>query len=66
MPEDDRRPAPVHRLSGEERLASFAALWERIARDKAETLALNLDRKALILDLIGALAAAAAQGRKPA
>ncbi len=53
------------RLIGEDRLASFAALWERIARDKAETLALNLDRKALILDIVGALAMAVAQG-KPA
>jgi DNA polymerase-3 subunit delta' len=53
------------RIIGEDRLASFAALWERIGRDKAETTALNLDRKALILDLVGALATAAAQG-KPA
>ena len=53
------------RLIGEERLASFAALWERIGRGKAETLALNLDRKALILDTVGGLAAAA-QDRKPA
>jgi len=30
------------KLIGEERLASFAALWERIGRSKAETLALNL------------------------
>jgi DNA polymerase-3 subunit delta' len=54
------------RLIGEDRLASFAALWERIGRDKADTLALNLDRKALILDLVGGLATAAAQDRKPA
>jgi DNA polymerase-3 subunit delta' len=53
------------RLIGEDRLASFAALWERIGRDKAETMALNLDRKALVLDIVGALATAAAQG-KPA
>jgi DNA polymerase-3 subunit delta' len=53
------------RLIGEERLASFAGLWERIGRNKAETLALNLDRKALVLETVGALAAAA-QGRKPA
>jgi DNA polymerase-3 subunit delta' len=52
------------RLIGEERLASFAALWERIGRDKAEALALNLDRKELILESIGGLAAAA-QDRKP-
>jgi DNA polymerase-3 subunit delta' len=53
------------RLIGEERLASFAGLWERIGRLKAETLALNLDRKALVLETIGALAAAA-EDRKPA
>ena len=33
------------RLIGEGRLASFAALWERIGREKTDTLALNLDRK---------------------
>ena len=49
----------ARRLIGEERLASFAGLWERIGRNKAETLALNLDRKALVLETIGALAAAA-------
>lgn len=32
------------------KLASFAAMWETLAREKAQTLALNLDRKALILD----------------
>ncbi len=52
------------RLIGEGRLASFAALWERIARDKADTLALNLDRKSLIIETITALAAAA-QGPRP-
>jgi DNA polymerase-3 subunit delta' len=53
------------RLIGEERLASFAALWERIGRSKAETLSLNLDRKALILETVEGLAAAA-QDRKSA
>lgn len=47
------------RLIGDGRLASFAALWERIARDKADTLALNLDRKSLIIETITALATAA-------
>ncbi len=55
----------ARRLIGEERLASFAGLWERIGRNKAETLALNLDRKALVLETVGALAAAAQNG-KPA
>ena len=53
------------RLIGEVRLASFAALWERIAREKADTLALNLDRKSLILESVARLASAA-QDRKPA
>ncbi len=53
------------RLIGEARLASFAALWERIAREKADTLALNLDRKSLILESVARLASAA-QDRKPA
>jgi DNA polymerase-3 subunit delta' len=52
------------RLIGEGRLASFAALWERVAREKADTLALNLDRKGLIIETVTALAAAA-QDRKP-
>ena len=53
------------RLIGDARLASFAALWERIAREKADTLELNLDRKSLILETVARLAAAA-QDRKPA
>lgn len=53
------------RLIGDSRLASFAALWERVAREKADTLALNLDRKSLILEIVAGLAAAA-QDRKPA
>ena len=39
----------AHRLIGPARLATFAALWETLTRDKAEALALNLDRKSLIL-----------------
>ncbi len=57
--------ALADRLIGGARLASFAALWERIAREKADTLALNLDRKSLILETVAGLAAAA-QDRKPA
>ena len=53
------------RVIGDTRLASFAALWERIAREKADTVALNLDRKSLILEIVARLAAAA-QDRKPA
>lgn len=38
------------RLIGKGRLASWAGLWETVLRDTAEGLALNLDRKALLLD----------------
>ena len=51
--------ALADRLIGPHRLASFAALWERLSADKAETLALNLDRKALILDVFSKLESAA-------
>lgn len=40
----------VARLAPEPRLASWAELWETIVREKAETMALNLDRKSLILE----------------
>lgn len=53
------------RLIGEGRLASFAALWERIGREKTDALALNLDRKGLILETFADLGAAT-QDRKPA
>lgn len=52
------------RLVGGGRLASFAALWERVAREKADTLALNLDRKSLIIETVAALSTAA-QDRRP-
>ncbi len=41
------------------RLASWAELWETIVRDKAETLALNLDRRLLILDTLARMEKAA-------
>jgi len=46
------------RLIGPARLATFAELWETTARDKAETSALNLDRKSLILGSFARLEAA--------
>ncbi|WP_290983995.1 DNA polymerase III subunit delta' [Hyphomicrobium sp.] len=46
------------RLIGPERLATFAELWETLARDKADTVALNLDRKSLILGTFARLEAA--------
>lgn len=50
--------ALAHRLVGPARLATWAGLWERVAADKAETAQLNLDRKALILDVFSRLEAA--------
>jgi DNA polymerase-3 subunit delta' len=47
---DDTKLA--RRLIPEGRLASWAELWETIVRDKAETLALNLDRRMLILETL--------------
>lgn len=41
------------------RLATWAELWETIGREKAEALALNLDRRALILDTFARMEAAA-------
>lgn len=43
------------RLGGPERLASLAEVWETVAREKAETVALNLDRKTLILRTVSRL-----------
>lgn len=51
--------ALARRLIGPARLATWAGLWERVAADKAEAAALNLDRKALILDVFARLGAAA-------
>jgi DNA polymerase-3 subunit delta' len=47
------------RLCGEGRLASMAELWETLAREKAEAMALNLDRKSLVLGTFSRLEAAA-------
>lgn len=49
------------RLIGPARLATWAGLWERVAAARAETVALNLDRKALILDVFSRLGAAASR-----
>ncbi len=46
------------RVIGPARLATFAELWETLARDKADADALNLDRKALILAALTRLDAA--------
>jgi DNA polymerase-3 subunit delta' len=54
----ERDVALAGRLIGAERLATFAELWETTARDKADTTALNLDRKSLILGSFARLEAA--------
>lgn len=43
--------ALARRLIREDALATWAELWETLVREKAEALALNLDRKSLILDV---------------
>lgn len=55
----DDEVALAQRLMTEGRLASFAELWENLVREKADALALNLDRKTLILETVARLAAAA-------
>lgn len=49
----------ARRVIGPARVASFAQLWETLARDKADALTLNLDRKALILDTLTRIETAA-------
>jgi DNA polymerase-3 subunit delta' len=46
------------RLIKPDRLATFAELWETLARDKADVVSLNLDRKSLILGTFARLEAA--------
>ncbi|KAB2845923.1 MAG: DNA polymerase III subunit delta' [Hyphomicrobiaceae bacterium] len=41
---------PLASIIRPEKLALWAALWETIVRDKAEIMALNLDRKSFVLD----------------
>ena len=45
----------ARRLIPEGRLASWAELWETVGRGKAEALALNLDRKTLVLESLSRL-----------
>jgi DNA polymerase-3 subunit delta' len=49
LPVSDAEAGLARRLVPEPRLASWAELWETIAREKSEAQALNLDRKSLIL-----------------
>jgi DNA polymerase-3 subunit delta' len=56
---DEREAALARRLVGDGGLATWAGLWETVGREKAEALALNLDRKSLILNVFGRIEAAA-------
>lgn len=47
------------KLVPDTRLATWAELWETIAREKSETQALNLDRKSLILQTFSRIGSAA-------
>jgi DNA polymerase-3 subunit delta' len=47
------------RLIPDGRLATWAELWETVVREKAEALALNLDRKMLILEALSRMGLAA-------
>lgn len=51
--------AVSRRVIGPARVAAFAQLWETLARDKAEALILNLDKKSFVLDTLGRIEAAA-------
>jgi DNA polymerase-3 subunit delta' len=55
--EEDGRLA--RRLVPDARLATWAELWETIAREKSEAQALNLDRKSLILQTFSRIGVAA-------
>ncbi len=55
----DADRALAKRVIGTQRLAIWADAWETIEREKAQCLALNLDRKALLLGTLARLEAAA-------
>lgn len=56
---EDNQPDDITELArsliSDEQLASWARLWETVAREKADAAALNLDRKALIIDTVSQL-----------
>lgn len=56
---DDGEARLALRHIPEARLATWAELWETIAREKSEAQALNLDRKSLILQTFSRISAAA-------
>ncbi len=57
--QDGEEAALARRVIGAGRLAVWAELWETIAREKAVALALNLDRKMLVLETFSRIEAAA-------
>lgn len=57
----DRDVALAGRLIDPDMVASWAELWERGCRERAETMTLNLDRKSLILSVFSGLANAATE-----
>ena len=50
---------------GSNRLASWAGLWETMLREKETAMALNLDRKALVLETLSAIERLARQQHTP-
>lgn len=58
LPSPDEETRLARRLVPEARLATWAELWETIAREKSEAQALNLDRKSLILQTFGRIGVA--------
>jgi DNA polymerase-3 subunit delta' len=53
------RPSSPEKGGQESRAAAWAALWEDLVREQADALALNLDRRALIVDALARMASAA-------
>ena len=56
---EPRELALAQRLIGTDRLSAWAEMWETIVSRKSETQGLNLDRKALILDVLARMQQAA-------
>jgi DNA polymerase-3 subunit delta' len=56
---EQRERALAARVIPDGRLAAWADLWEAVTQRKAEVMALNLDRKALILDTLAQIQAVA-------
>ncbi len=59
VPHDNQEADLVRRLAIANHLAEWACLWETVTKTRAEALALNLDRKNLILEIFQKLETAA-------